>query len=47
MTEIQVKIQPQPLLLGELIQSNDTAQIEAVFEQLAAGRNGPHDFQPQ
>ena len=33
MTENQVNVQPQPLLLGELIQSNDTAQIEAVFEQ--------------
>jgi magnesium transporter len=34
MSENQVKDQPYPLLLGELIQSNDTAQIEAVFEQL-------------
>jgi len=34
MTENQVNVQPQPLLLGELIQSNDTAQIEAVFEEL-------------
>ena len=31
MSENQVKVQPQPLLLGELIQSNDMAQIEAVF----------------
>jgi len=34
MSENQAKVQPQPLLLGELIQSNDTAQIEAVFEDL-------------
>jgi len=34
MTENQENVQPQPLLLGELIQSNDTAQIEAVFEEL-------------
>ena len=34
MSENQVKVQPQPLHLGELIQSNDTAQIEAVFEEL-------------
>jgi len=34
MPESKVKDQPQPLHLGELIQSNDTAQIEAVFEQL-------------
>ena len=34
MFENQVKIQPQPIHLGELIQSNDTAQIEAVFEEL-------------
>ncbi|UCE56111.1 MAG: magnesium transporter, partial [Desulfobacterales bacterium] len=34
MSENQAKVQPQPQLLGELIKSNDTAQIEAVFEQL-------------
>ncbi len=34
MTENQAKVEPQPLLLGEFIQSNDTAQIEAVFEEL-------------
>ena len=34
MTENQAKVQPQPLLLGELIKSNDTAQIEAVFKEL-------------
>ena len=34
MSENQVKVQPQPVHLGELIQSNDTAQIEAVFEEL-------------
>ncbi len=34
MPENKVKDQPQPLHLGELIQSNDTAQIEAVFEDL-------------
>jgi len=33
MFEDQVKDQPQPLLLGEFIQSNDTAQIKAVFDQ--------------
>jgi magnesium transporter len=34
MSENQAKIQSQPLLLGELMQSNDTSQIEAVFEEL-------------
>jgi len=34
MSENKVKDQPQPLHLGELIQSKDTAQIEAVFEDL-------------
>jgi magnesium transporter len=33
MTENQVKVQPQPLLLEELIQANDTAQIEVVFDR--------------
>ena len=33
MFEDQVKDQPHPLLLGELMQANDIAQIEAVFEQ--------------
>ena len=33
MSENQAKVEPQPLLLGELIQSNDTAQIKAVFDQ--------------
>jgi magnesium transporter len=33
MSEIKMKDQPQ-VLLGELVQSNDTAQIEAVFEEL-------------
>jgi len=34
MSESQVKVQSQPLPLGEVIQSNDTAQIEAAFEDL-------------
>ena len=34
MSENQAKNQVQPVFLGELIQSNDTAQIEAVFEEL-------------
>jgi magnesium transporter len=34
MSENQAKVQPHPPLLGELIQSNDTAEIEAVFEDL-------------
>ncbi|MGD8286626.1 MAG: hypothetical protein PVG08_21090, partial [Desulfobacterales bacterium] len=33
MTENQVKVQPQPLLLEELIQANDTAQIEVFFDR--------------
>ena len=32
MFEDQAKVQPQPLLLEELIQSNDTTQIGAVFD---------------
>ena len=34
MTENQAEVEPQPLPLEELIQSNDTAQIEAVFNEL-------------
>jgi len=34
MAEMKIKDQPQPVFLGELIQSNDTAQIETVFEEL-------------
>jgi len=34
MSENQAKVQPQPLLLGELIKSKDTAQIEALFDTL-------------
>ena len=33
MFEDQVKDQPSPLLLGELMQTKDKAQIKAVFEQ--------------
>ncbi|MGD8522906.1 MAG: magnesium transporter [Desulfobacterales bacterium] len=33
MSEKQTKIQPHAVLLEEMIQSNDTAQVEAVFEQ--------------
>ena len=35
MSENQAKVQPHPPILGELIQSNDTAEIEDVFEELA------------
>jgi len=34
MSESQVKVRSQPLPLGELIQSSDTAQIETAFEEL-------------
>jgi len=34
MSETKTKDEPQPVSLEELIQSNDTAQIEAVFEDL-------------
>ena len=35
MSENQAKDQPQPVFIEELIQSDDTAQIEAVFEELS------------
>ena len=34
MSENQAKVESQPLLLGELIQFNDSAQIEAAFEEM-------------
>lgn len=34
MSENQAKVESQPLLLGELIQFNDSAQIEAAFGEM-------------
>ena len=34
MTENQAEVQPQPLPIEELIQSNDIVQVEAVFNEL-------------
>jgi magnesium transporter len=35
MSENQAQGQPQPVFLGDLIESNDTAQVEAFFEELS------------